>query len=189
MRESNPRLPARQAGTLATELTERGEGHGGGDRDRTCSLPLARRLLYRVELHPQRSIRSRVPAPPNRCGRFPPSKRELDKGSLFWHLVRDCSGFALGLRPALHASGASRRAKPRYRNALRSSGEAKARRPWLSRRTRHVWCPRRRSLAVRGLPLTRRLLCLLSYEGMCVSTSAVPKRERPVGRGVSLHVA
>src|SRR5688572_11133514 len=41
----------------------------------------------------------------------------------------------------------------------------------------------------RGLPLTRRLLCLLSYEGVCVSTSAVPKCERPVERGVSLHVA
>ena len=36
---------------------------------------------------------------------------------------------------------------------------------------------------MRGLPLTRRLLCLLSYEGD-ESTSAVPKRERPVGRGV-----
>jgi hypothetical protein len=29
---------------------------------------------------PTESIRSRVPAPPNRCGRFPPSKRELDEG-------------------------------------------------------------------------------------------------------------
>ena len=51
VRESNPRLPARQAGTLATELTK------------------------------HQSIRSRVLAPPNRCGRFPPSKRELDEGS------------------------------------------------------------------------------------------------------------
>lgn len=47
VRESNPRLPARQAGTLATELTKRC-GIGGGDRSRTCSLPLARRLLYQV---------------------------------------------------------------------------------------------------------------------------------------------
>jgi hypothetical protein len=45
VRESNPRLPARQAGTLATELTE--QMTGGGDRVRTCSLPLAKRLLYR----------------------------------------------------------------------------------------------------------------------------------------------
>ena len=44
VRDSNPRLPARQAGTLAAELTR----HGGGDRVRTCGLPLARRLLYRV---------------------------------------------------------------------------------------------------------------------------------------------
>jgi hypothetical protein len=57
VRESNPRLPARQAGTLATELTKRC-CIGGGDRGRTCSLPLARRLLYRVlsytpkEFHP-----------------------------------------------------------------------------------------------------------------------------------------
>jgi hypothetical protein len=51
VRESNPRLPARQAGTLTTELTK------------------------------QSSIRSRVPAPPNRCGRFPPLKRKLDGGS------------------------------------------------------------------------------------------------------------
>jgi len=46
----------------------------------------------------------------------------------------------------------------------------------------------RRSERTRGLPLTRRLLCLLSYEGLYESTSAVPERERPVGRGVSLHV-
>jgi hypothetical protein len=44
------------------------------------------------------------------------------------------------------------------------------------------------TVRTRGLPLTRRLLCLLSYEGLCESTSAVPERERPVGRGVSLHV-
>jgi hypothetical protein len=90
VRESNPRLPARQAGTLATELTKRC-CIGGGDRVRTCSLPLARRLLYRVLSYTPtgKSIRSRVPAPPNRRGRFPPSKRELDEGSLFWHRVRD----------------------------------------------------------------------------------------------------
>ena len=55
VRESNPRLPARQAGTLAAELTRH---VGGGGRVRTCGLPLARRLLYRVlsytpkEFHP-----------------------------------------------------------------------------------------------------------------------------------------
>ena len=37
VRESNPRLPTRQAGTLAAELTRR----GGGERVRTFSLPLA----------------------------------------------------------------------------------------------------------------------------------------------------
>ena len=50
VRESNPRLPTRQAGTQAAELTRRS------------------------------SIRSRVPAPPNLCGRFTPSKCELDEG-------------------------------------------------------------------------------------------------------------
>ena len=44
------------------------------------------------------------------------------------------------------------------------------------------------TVRTRGLPLTRRLLCLLSYEGFCDSTSAVPEREHPVGCGVSLHV-
>lgn len=89
VRESNPRLPARQAGTLATELTKRC-CIGGGDRVRTCSLPLARRLLYQeLSYTPTESIRSRVPAPPNRCGRFPPPKRELDEGSLCWRRVRD----------------------------------------------------------------------------------------------------
>jgi hypothetical protein len=43
---SKPRLPARQAGTLAAELTRQCCA-GGGARVRTCSLPLARRLLYR----------------------------------------------------------------------------------------------------------------------------------------------
>ncbi len=89
VRESNPRLPARQADTLATELTKRC-CIGGGDRVRTCSLPLARRLLYQeLSYTPTESIRSRVPAPPNRCGRFPPSKRELDEGFLNWCRVRD----------------------------------------------------------------------------------------------------
>lgn len=89
VRESNPRLPARQAGTLATELTKRC-CIGGGDRVRTCSLPLARRPLYQeLSYTPTESIRSRVPAPPNRCGRFPPSKRELDEGFLNWCRVRD----------------------------------------------------------------------------------------------------
>ena len=42
----------------------------------------------------------------------------------------------------------------------------------------------------RGPPLTRRLLFLLSYGGGDEkSTSAVSTRERPVGRGVSLHAA
>ncbi len=54
VRESNPRLPARQAGTLATELTRHA---GGGERVRTRNLPLARRLLSQLsytpnEVHP-----------------------------------------------------------------------------------------------------------------------------------------
>ena len=102
VRESNPRLPARQAGTLATELTE-----------------------------PQ-SIRSRVPAPPNRCGRFPPSRSASSTRV-------PCAGVACGIRTRVPGM------KPRC--------------PGPARRTRHE------------------------------STSAVPKREHPVGCGVSLHGA
>jgi hypothetical protein len=107
----------------------------------------ARRLLYRESSYTsnQRAIRSRVPAPPNRCGRFPPSKRELDEGSLFWHRVRDCSGSpsASGPRLAARPTRRARRANPRPHLALRSSGEAKEWCPWPSRRTRHVADPLR----------------------------------------------
>ena len=116
VRESNPRLPARQAGTLAAELTRQTihpvTGSGAAQSSRPISTP----------------------------------KRELDEGSLIWRRVRDCSRCALGLRPAPLARPTrfARRANPRSRIVLRSSGEAKARCPRPSRRTRHVWCPRRR---------------------------------------------
>ncbi|CAD5371139.1 hypothetical protein RA210_U140088 [Rubrivivax sp. A210] len=45
------------------------------------------------------------------------------------------------------------------------------------------------TVRTRGLPLTKRLLCQLSYKGLSESTSAVPEREHPVGCGVSLHGA
>ena len=89
MRESNPRLPARQAGTLATELTKRC-CIGGDDRVRTCSLPLARRLLYRVlsytptEIHPVTGSGAAQSLRP-----ISTPKRELDEGSLCWRRVRD----------------------------------------------------------------------------------------------------
>ena len=51
VRDSNPRLPARQAGTLTAELTKHwwrvDAGRRRRRRVRTCALPLARRLLYR----------------------------------------------------------------------------------------------------------------------------------------------
>ena len=50
VRESNPRLPARQAGTLATELTKHVGGSGGV---RTRNLPLARRLLSQLSYTPK----------------------------------------------------------------------------------------------------------------------------------------
>ena len=59
VRESNPRLPARQAGTLATELTKQTfhpvTGSGAAQSSRPISTP----------------------------------KRELDEGSLCWRRVRD----------------------------------------------------------------------------------------------------
>jgi hypothetical protein len=50
VRDLNPRLPARQAGTLTAELTKHwwrvDAGRRRRRRVRTCGLPLARRLLY-----------------------------------------------------------------------------------------------------------------------------------------------
>ena len=121
MRESNPRLPARQAGTLATELTKRC-CIGGDDRVRTCSLPLARRLLYQeLSYTPTESIRSRVPAPPNRCGRFPP--RSVSSTRV------PCAGVACGIRTRVST--------------------LKEWCPRPSRRTRPVWwCLRRQMLCL-----------------------------------------
>ena len=91
VRESNPRLPTRQAGTLATELT---------------------RLV---------SIRSRVPAPPNRCGRFPP--RSVSSTRV------PCAGVACGIRTRVST--------------------LKEWCPRPSRRTRPVWwCLRRQMLCL-----------------------------------------
>jgi hypothetical protein len=47
VRESNPRLPPGQGGTLATELTDLGIG-GGGCRNRTDDLLLAKQTLYQL---------------------------------------------------------------------------------------------------------------------------------------------
>ena len=117
------------------------------------------------------SIRSRVPAPPNRCGRFPPSKRELHEGSLLWCRVRDCSGSRP--RPS---------ARSKLRPALRAERTRvpgmKPRCPGPSRRTRHVLVPSATN-RTRGLPLTRRLLCLLSYEGDKVPLRLCPNASIP----------
>jgi hypothetical protein len=51
VRDSNPRLPARQAGTLAAELTRR---IGGGDRHRTRNLLRARQLLFQLSYTPMK---------------------------------------------------------------------------------------------------------------------------------------
>ena len=52
-----------------------------------------------------KSIRSRVPAPPYRCGRFPPPKRELDEGSL--------TGVACGIRTRVPGLLCEAAAKPK----------------------------------------------------------------------------
>ena len=83
------------------------------------------------------SIRARVPAPPNRRGRFPPRKR-----SCATRVPR--SGIACGIRTRVPG--------------------LKARCPRPARRTRRCLVPPA-SDRTRGLPLTRRLLCQLSYEG------------------------
>ena len=159
MRESNPRLPARQAGTLAAELTRHWRrSQGSNPQPAACKAAALPKLSYTP---PTRSIRARVPAPPNRRGRFPPTKRKLDEGS--------CPGVACGSR-------------------TRVTG-LKSRSPGPARRTRPIDLVPPASDRTRDLPLTRRLLCQLSYGGGGESTSAVSTRERPVGRGVSLHVA
>ena len=106
VRESNPRLPARQAGTLATELTKQiPSGHG-----------FRRRPIVAADFHP-RSVSS---------------------------MKDSCSGVACGIRTRVPGM--------------------KARCPGPARRTRLVLVPSA-TCRTRGLPLTRRLLCLLSYEG------------------------
>jgi hypothetical protein len=106
VRESNPRLPARQAGTLATELTKQiPSGHG-----------FRRRPIVAADFHPRSVSSTKVP----------------------------CSGVACGIRTRVST--------------------LKGWCPGPSRRTRLVLVPSA-TFRTRGLPLTRRLLCLLSYEG------------------------
>jgi hypothetical protein len=142
VRESSPRLPARQAGTLATELTrQHPSGHG-----------FRRRPIVAADFHPRSVSSTKVP----------------------------CAGVACGIRTRVST--------------------LKGWRPRTSRRTRLVrWCPRRRLLAAlglrpvaaqrpdrlrrsertRGLPLTRRLLCPLSYEGCVVPLRLCPNASIP----------
>jgi hypothetical protein len=106
VRESNPRLPARQAGTLATELTKQiPSGHG-----------FRRRPIVAADFHPRSVSSTKVP----------------------------CAGVACGIRTRVST--------------------LKGWCPGPSRRTRPVLVPSA-TFRTRGLPLTRRLLCLLSYEG------------------------
>jgi hypothetical protein len=106
VRESNPRLPARQAGTLATELTKQiPSGHG-----------FRRRPIVAADFHPRSVSSTKVP----------------------------CSGVACGIRTRVST--------------------LKGWCPGPSRRTRLVLVPSA-TFRTRGLPLTRRLLCLLSYGG------------------------
>jgi hypothetical protein len=59
VRESNPRLPARQAGTLATELTKRCIPSGHGFR---------RRPIVAADFHPRSVSSTRVPCSGVACG-------------------------------------------------------------------------------------------------------------------------
>ena len=87
VRESNPRLPARQAGTLATESTKQCIPSGHGFR---------RRPIVAADFHPRSASSTRVP----------------------------CTGVACGFRTRVST--------------------LKEWCPRPSRRTRLVWCPRRR---------------------------------------------
>ena len=108
VRESNPRLPTRQAGTLATELTRQFNPSGHGFR---------RRPIVAADFHPRSVSSTKVP----------------------------CSGVACG--------------------GIRTRvSTLKGWCPGPPRRTRLVLAPSA-TFRTRGLPLTRRLLCLLSYEG------------------------
>ena len=128
VRESNPRLPARQAGTLATELTKQiPSGHG-----------FRRRPIVAADFHPRSVSSTKVPYSGVACG-----------------IAR---AVALGLRPAL------RRVQRAARVERTRVSTLKGWCPEPSRRTRHVLVPSA-TFRTRGLPLTRRLLCLLSYEG------------------------
>lgn len=129
VRESNPRLPARQAGTLATELTKQiPSGHG-----------FRRRPIVAADFHPRSVSSTRVP----------------------------CSGVACGIRTRVSTlkgwcPGPSRRT----RLVLGALGDGSNARP--------------AAYKAAALPAELR--------GRWRSTSAVPKREHPVGCGVSLHV-
>lgn len=57
VRESNPRLRPGQGRTLATELTDL-QTNGGGDRNRTRDLLLARQTLYQLSYTPNEHWRN-----------------------------------------------------------------------------------------------------------------------------------
>ena len=115
----------------------------GSNRDRLLrppiSLPLARRLLYRVlsytptEIHPVTGSGAALLLRP-----ISTPKRELDGVPVDWHRVRDSN--------------------PRNRTEIPVSWAS------LDERDMAMVVPPATN-RTRGLPLTRRLLCLLSYEG------------------------
>ena len=93
VRESNPRLPARQAGTLATELTKQiPSGHG-----------FRRRPIVAADFHPRSVSSAKVPCSGVACGirtRVPGMKARCPGPSRRTRLVLGALGDVSNARPA-----------------------------------------------------------------------------------------
>ena len=100
VRESNPRLPARQAGTLATELTRQCNPSGHGFR---------RRPIVAVDFHPRSVSSPRVPCSGVACGirtRVPGMKARCPGPARRTRLVLGALGDESNARPAAYKAAA-----------------------------------------------------------------------------------
>ena len=138
-------LAARQASTLAAEL---------------------KKLQFNV-------CRSRVPAPPNRCGRFPLPARELNGSScVFWHRVR---GSNPRTRDETPESWTTRRTRQREGGLHFGCAQTRA--------SRRMWCLAARSsnLAM-NLPRTSRAANTIRAATECKDTAEVKPTKRQIQR-------
>jgi hypothetical protein len=99
VRESNPRLPARQAGTLATELTKQiPSGHG-----------FRRRPIVAADFHPRSVSSTKVPCSGVACGirtRVPGMKARCPGPARRTRLVLGALGDGSNARPAAYKAAA-----------------------------------------------------------------------------------